>query len=130
MALHWYSTVIRCRDPMALARFWAAVLGYEVVYVGGHEVDIAPDRKSFPGLVFVSATSDGPDPPGPGRALHLDLCPDDQAQEVDRLIGLGAKRADVGQPPDAPWVVLEDPEGNVFCVLEPQPGWDPPPHHT
>ncbi|WP_349666489.1 VOC family protein [Actinomadura xylanilytica] len=43
--------------------------------------------------------------------------PDDQGAEVERLIDLGATRTDVGQPADAPWVVLADPEGNEFCVL-------------
>ncbi|WP_443029591.1 VOC family protein [Spirillospora sp. NBC_01491] len=42
---------------------------------------------------------------------------DDQGAEVERLIDLGATRTDVGQPADAPWVVLADPEGNEFCVL-------------
>jgi hypothetical protein len=36
---------------------------------------------------------------------------------VERLLDMGARRADVGQPPDAGWVVLADPEGNEFCVL-------------
>jgi hypothetical protein len=48
--------------------------------------------------------------------LHLDLRPDDQAAEVERLLMLGATRVDIGQ--GAPtWVVLADPEGNEFCVL-------------
>jgi hypothetical protein len=50
--------------------------------------------------------------------LHLDIRPVDGSHEteVERLIGLGARRADVGQG-SAPWVVLADPEGNEFCVL-------------
>jgi hypothetical protein len=50
--------------------------------------------------------------------LHLDIRPADGSHEteVERLIGLGARRADVGQG-SAPWVVLADPEGNEFCVL-------------
>jgi hypothetical protein len=52
--------------------------------------------------------------------LHLDLRPVDSshADEVERLIGLGARRADIGQG-DVPWVVLTDPEGNEFCVPGP-----------
>jgi hypothetical protein len=46
----------------------------------------------------------------------LDLRPGDQAAEVDRLEGLGAKKGDIGQS-DATWVVMADPEGNEFCVL-------------
>lgn len=50
--------------------------------------------------------------------LHLDVNPSDreQAEEVDRLLSLGARRVDVGQG-EVSWVVLADPEGNEFCVL-------------
>jgi hypothetical protein len=46
----------------------------------------------------------------------LDLRPDDRDAEVERLIGLGAKKVDIGQG-DVTWVVLADPEGNEFCIL-------------
>jgi hypothetical protein len=51
--------------------------------------------------------------------LHLDLSPTDMGQdeEVRRLLGLGARHADVGQTGDESWVTLADPEGNEFCVL-------------
>jgi hypothetical protein len=52
--------------------------------------------------------------------VHLDLRPDDQAVEVQRLISLGARHVDIGQR-DVSWVVLADPEGNEFCVLRPRP---------
>ena len=52
--------------------------------------------------------------------LHLDLRPLDQAGEVARLEGLGARRVDVGQR-DVSWVVMADPEGNEFCVLRALP---------
>ena len=51
--------------------------------------------------------------------LHLDLRPDDQERHVERLLALGATRAQVGQTGDESWVVLADPEGNEFCVLSP-----------
>jgi hypothetical protein len=49
--------------------------------------------------------------------IHIDLRPDDQAAEVERLISLGASRVEIGQG-DVSWVVLADPEGNEFCVLQ------------
>ena len=51
--------------------------------------------------------------------IHLDLRPDDQDLEVSRLESLGAKRVEIGQSADprTTWVVMEDPEGNLFCVL-------------
>jgi predicted enzyme related to lactoylglutathione lyase len=56
---------------------------------------------------------------GSQNRLDIDLDPDDQEAEIRRLIALGARRIDVGQPVEAPWVVLVDPEGNEFCVLSP-----------
>jgi hypothetical protein len=60
-----------------------------------------------------------PDPtPGENR-LHLDLRPTDQADEVARLEGLGARRVELGQSEreNRSWVVMADVEGNEFCVL-------------
>nr|WP_231747718.1 VOC family protein [Auraticoccus cholistanensis] len=81
-----------------------------------------PREHRGPGLVFVPV----PEGKQVKNRLHLDLAPwgeDDQEAEVARLVGLGARRVDVGQserpgadqPPT--WVVLADPEGNEFCVL-------------
>ncbi|HEX3258608.1 MAG TPA: VOC family protein [Pseudonocardia sp.] len=55
-----------------------------------------------------------------GNRLHPDFRPDGQDAEVARLLAHGAKRVDVGQGADVPWVVLADPEGNEFCVLGPR----------
>jgi glyoxalase superfamily protein len=50
--------------------------------------------------------------------VHIDVNPTgvDQAEELERLLSLGATRVDIGQG-DVPWVVLADPEGNEFCLL-------------
>jgi hypothetical protein len=48
--------------------------------------------------------------------LHIDLRPDDQEAEVERLVDMGARPVDIGQH-DVGWKVLADPEGNEFCVL-------------
>ena len=74
------------------------------------EIRPAPDQ--LPGLLFVPV----PELKSLKNRLHLDFRPDDQDREVDRLLGLGAVRVDVGQG-EQPWVVLADPEGNEFCVL-------------
>jgi hypothetical protein len=69
-----------------------------------------------PTLVFVAV----PEGKTVKNRLHLDVRPIDGSHdaEVERLIGLGARRADVGQG-RVPWVVVADPEGNEFCVLGP-----------
>jgi len=113
MSSRWYTVVIDAKDPAALARFWAAVFDYEVVYEASDEVVIAQDEDTYPALVFVPV----PENKTVKNRLHIDLNPDDRDAEVDRLIGLGARRVDVGQGDDKTWVVLADPEGNEFCVL-------------
>jgi Glyoxalase-like domain len=58
--------------------------------------------------------------PTPGKVrLHIDVSPTDRDQdaELERLLGLGARRADAGQTGEESWEVLADPEGNEFCLL-------------
>jgi hypothetical protein len=106
---------IDCADPHALARFWCAVLGYEVQDDEGGYVAIGPTEESAaPTLGFQRV----PEGKVVKNRLHLDVSPSDREQddEVRRLIELGARRVDVGQG-DVSWVVMADPEGNEFCVL-------------
>ncbi len=111
MSSRWYSVVVDCQDPARLGRWWAEVLGYKVVFESADEVVIGAD--DHPGLVFVPV----PESKSVKNRLHLDLNPDDQDAEVERLLDMGARHIDVGQG-DRPWVVLADPEGNEFCVLD------------
>jgi hypothetical protein len=63
-----------------------------------------------------------PEPKTGKNRVHLDLASASvtrQAAEVDRLLGLGVTRADIGQG-EVPWVVMSDPEGGEFCVLTPR----------
>jgi catechol 2,3-dioxygenase-like lactoylglutathione lyase family enzyme len=124
--------VVDCRDPVAQAAFWAAVLGYHVVRSAHGQVEIAawpqepadlPEQVRqapvVPALVFVTV----PEGKTVKNRLHLDVRPADGSieAEVARLVALGARRADVGQG-SQPWAVLADPEGNEFCVLGPLAG--------
>jgi len=109
--------VIDAHDPAALARFWTGVLDWSIFYEADDEVVITKDGTTFPGLVFVRV----PEAKQAKNRLHLDLAPDDQAAEVERLVGMGATKVDIGQG-DVGWVVLADPEGNEFCVLSAREG--------
>jgi predicted enzyme related to lactoylglutathione lyase len=107
--------VVDANDHRALARFWADALGWPVVIDDDHEVEIGPGSDGDVPLIFVPV----PEPKTAKNRLHLDLpsrTDDEQNATVERLLGLGATRADIGQG-DVPWVVLADPEGNEFCVL-------------
>lgn len=122
MASKFTELAIDCADPRALARFWCAVLGYEVQDEGDGVVTIGspsvPEGGARPGPVPPTLTF-APVPEGKTvkNRLHIDVNPTDRDQddEVRRLLDLGARRVDVGQG-DASWVVLADPEGTEFCV--------------
>ena len=114
-------------DPLRLATFWQAALGWRLeAGPGGDEVVLEPPEGSpeegvAPDLLFLRV----PERKSGKNRLHLDLRPLDQAAEVARLEGLGARRADVGQGPEVSWVVLADPDGNEFCVLRALKSQDP-----
>lgn len=127
MALRWYSTVVNAADHHGLARWWAESLEWDVVVDTDAEAIVLPPWASQfteildfhhvpPGLVFVP----GGGPKTSTNRLHLDLAPsadDDRDGEIADLVERGARVVDVGQPADASWTVLADPEGNEFCVL-------------
>ena len=104
-------------DPLQLAAFWSAALNYRVAGTEEGVVSIVPaGAASGPDIDIIPV----PEDKTVKNRLHLDLRASDgstQAQEVERLLALGAVRADVGQGSEVDWVVLADPEGNEFCVL-------------
>ena len=107
-------------DPAGLAAFWQSALGWRRTFEADDQVVLEPPEGSkedgvAPDLLFLRV----PEEKAGKNRLHLDLRPDDQAAEVARLEGLGARRADVGQGPDVSWVVMADPDGNEFDVLQP-----------
>ena len=112
MGSRWVQVVVDAEDPARLARWWAEALGYQIVNEEPDEVEIRRTPESVPGLLFITV----PDAKKVKNRLHLDLRPDDQEAEVERLVDMGARPVDIGQH-DVSWVVLADPEGNEFCVL-------------
>jgi hypothetical protein len=108
--------VIDALDPQRLGRFWEAALGCERLTdePGVFETRLEVDGGPWLDLCFQAV----PEHPTPSPRLHPDLLGGaDQAAVVARLLGLGARHLDIGQG-DVPWVVLADPEGNPFCVME------------
>src|SRR5512139_229833 len=104
------------RDPARLAQFWAGVLGREVVEDAGGA--LLPGGDTQLSLRFVSSRAEKM---GPNR-MHLHLTSAsraDQQRTVGTALGRGAGHLDVGQRPEEGHVVLADPEGNEFCVIEP-----------
>lgn len=107
-------------DPERVATYWASILGREFVRETGGV--LVPGDDTQIGLRFVEAATETP---GPNRAhLHLTSSTrEDQQHTVETALGLGALHIDVGQRPEEGHVVLADPGGNEFCVIEPGEGW-------
>lgn len=109
---------IDANDPHRLAHFWADALGWEVTTAAG-EIGLVPTDGTRFEILFEPVT----EPKVGKNPLHLDLTTasvEDQDETVARLITLGARHIDIGQRPDERHVVLADPEGNEFCVIEPE----------
>jgi catechol 2,3-dioxygenase-like lactoylglutathione lyase family enzyme len=110
------SIVIRVDDLERQKAFWSAALDYEAR--DGDEGDFAllyPRDRNGPNVSLDRVRSEVHIPP----RIHLDLYTEDQAGEVRRLIGLGATEVHWDKrPADADYVILADPEGNRFCVID------------
>ena len=110
------SIVLRVDDLRRQVEFWSAALDY--VPREGDDDDFAllrPRDGAGPNLSLDRVRSTLQIPP----RIHLDLYTDDQAGEVRRLVALGASEVHWDKrPPDADYVILADPEGNRFCVVD------------
>lgn len=131
MTSRFTELTVDCQDPERLAAFWCAVLDFKVIDRSEDKVEIGSwvpgieeirARQMPPTMQFIRV----PEGKTVKNRLHLDVSPIDASteDEVNRLLGLGATRTNVGQGPDRSWVVMADPEGNEFDVvrtLAPQP---------
>ena len=118
MASRISELVIDCLDPQRLADFWCEALGFVVLDTDEGAIEIGP-QEGFGGLQPTLIFSPTAEPKGGKLRLHVDINPTDRDQdaELERLLAIGARPADIGQTGDEPWHVLLDPEGNEFCLL-------------
>ncbi|WP_129840079.1 VOC family protein [Streptomyces sp. RFCAC02] len=120
MACRISELVLECRDPELLARFWCEVLDFVVLgEEEGGALEIGP-REGFGGAQPTIILSPRDEPRQGKSRLHFDVNASDRDQdaELERLLALGARRADIGQTGEEQWHVLADPEGNEFCLLK------------
>ena len=110
------SIVIRVDDLEQQAKFWSAALDYVPREENSDDFVLMRPRSGIgPNMSLDRVRSTVHVPP----RIHLDLYTDDQAAEVKRLIALGATEVHWDKkPPDADYVILADPEGNRFCVVD------------
>ncbi|MFD5751022.1 VOC family protein [Streptomyces sp. NPDC127033] len=124
MTSHLHALCFDAHDPRRLADFWAGVLGWEPI----NDADNAHDAHD--GLTLLPSDDTGfrirflpaQEPKTAQNLMHFDLTStslEDQRETVARALALGGRHIDIGQRPEEGHVVLADPEGNEFCVIEP-----------
>lgn len=116
VAARLHALTVLASDPSRLADFWGRLLGWD-----RSGLDLLPDAAAPMRLTFEHADL----PRGPLNQVHFHLTSYTTSQQatVDRAVSLGATHLDVGQLPDEDHVVLADPEGNEFCIIEETNNW-------
>jgi predicted enzyme related to lactoylglutathione lyase len=122
MTAQLVALAVDAHDPEGLARFWAGVLGWETADDPPDVTTLVPADDTGFRIRFLPTSEQK----SGQNQMHLDLTstsPEEQQQTVARALELGARHIDVGQRPEEEHVVLADPEGNEFCVIEPGNGF-------
>ena len=115
MVLRFSELCIDAADIHGLGQWWSTVLGWPAETTDDGDVALRAPAGAGPDWLFLAV----PEAKTVKNRLHIDLTPDDQRAEVERVLALGARRVDIGQGEES-WVVLADPEGNEFCILAPE----------
>ncbi|GAA1600714.1 VOC family protein [Kribbella sancticallisti] len=114
MTISLEAVTFDCANATELAGFWAALLNQQVDADGNQYFATVNKTGDGPALMFIQV----PEERAGKNRLHLDLAAADWAAEVDRIVGLGAKRVAEFDEYGVHWVTLADPEGNVFDLAE------------
>ncbi len=114
MSLHIGNITFDCADPLKMSAFWAEAMGMTVndgasEFFASMSDQAAPDG---PNWFFAQV----PEAKSAKNRLHLDLACEDPAAEVQRLLSLGAQKVADKDEWNHRWTVMQDPEGNEFCV--------------
>ncbi|MEV4577070.1 VOC family protein [Nonomuraea jabiensis] len=118
MACRLHALCFDAHDPLRLARFWAGVLDWELTEDPRDGIALLPSDDTGFRIRFLPSQA----PKIGQNQMHFDLTSkslEGQQETVARAIELGARHLDIGQGPEEEHVVLADPEGNEFCVIEP-----------
>jgi predicted enzyme related to lactoylglutathione lyase len=117
MTITHVAVTFDCEDALAVAEFWSAALDRAVDPDGSAEfasIGYAAADPAQPAWGFTKV----PEGKKAKNRVHLDFGAQDRAGEVDRLVGFGATRVDDVTESGMTWTVLQDPEGNEFCVVQ------------
>ena len=120
MAASLLAVVVDCRDSLSQATYWAAALGHQLSERNVHEYEVADPAGAGTPLYFMNV----PETKTVKNRLHVDITTEGSIDdEVARLAAMGARLIEMRQDPPTltnpdTWAVMQDPEGNEFCVLE------------
>jgi hypothetical protein len=106
---------IDCRNPTKLAEFWQSATGYSIAFANNWVAELLPTEKGHPHILLLQV----PEHKSVKNRMHVDLEAEDREAEVARLESLGATRGETNRWENIIWTVMQDPEGNEFCVAEP-----------
>jgi len=115
MNLRIGSLVWGVQDVPRAIRFWCEALRYTPLRPPSEDWAILVPVDGVGQQMAITLVSSDPQT---HQRHHLDLYASDRAAEVERLLGLGASRVDWHYPDGADYVVLADPDGNKFCVVQ------------
>ena len=112
MSLRVEIVTFDCSDPKSLADFWADVTGGAVAAEMPGFILLDASQAGIPHMGFQSV----PEDKRAKNRVHVDFRTEDRTAEVQRLVDLGAVVVDEHEVSGFAWTVLQDPEGNEFCV--------------
>jgi hypothetical protein len=109
--------VIDSQNPERTAEFWSLATGREITS-RDHVYTMLPDPEDDDPLLLIQRVDE---PKTTKNRVHVDLYAVDPELEARRLIKLGAARIEKVESDDAWWLVMADPDGNEFCILQVDP---------
>jgi len=109
------NVTIDCQNPAKLAEFWKAATGYSIAFSNEFVAELLPPEKGHPHILLLQV----PEHKSVKNRVHVDLEAQDREAEIERLEDLGATRGETVRWEKLVWTVMQDPEGNEFCVAEP-----------
>lgn len=107
------SIVWGVKDVKRAVEFWSQALDYQLKYPASDDWAVLIP-KNGPGIQLSLKLALSPK----AKRHHMDLFTDNQKEEVERLLSLGATRAEWFYPAGSDYIVLQDPDGNPFCVVQ------------
>jgi catechol-2,3-dioxygenase len=114
MAIQLSNIVIDCAEPQMLAEFWSKALGFEIKGGDDQYLFLANPTKGGAHLLLQRV----PEAKAAKNRMHFDLHTNKRLEEVQRILALGATQVEENQLHTTKWTVMNDPEGNEFCIVQ------------